>query len=370
MDTLTHALVGAAISDSWFRRRLGPVATPFALAAASLPDLDVLTYFVSPEYAWAYHRGYSHSFFIMLLAAPLLGLAGWRIARKAGDWRLWSLLAVLCLFAHTILDLATSWGTMPWLPFSSARVSWDIAPILDAFVFSLAAASFLANRLLRWERVDYFVNPLKYPVVHSHPRRRRAADYVGAIAVSLIAVYLLIGWHQNRQTVRVARDELAKAGVAAVEVRALPILFTYLSWDIVARDGEGTVYNAAFSSYAPEPMRFTAYPTRDSEAIRRVLASPEGRLFAWYAQGMYVAESRSDGDGGGETVTLRDRRFFTLLRPETARFAMDFTLDGSGDVKSAAARQLGFQGVDIEAELRALYQLTRFGRFAPEPAAE
>lgn len=360
MDTLTHALVGAAISDCWFRRRLGAVATPFALAVAALPDIDILTYFVSPQLAWAYHRGYTHSFFPMLVAAPLIGYAGFRLAKGRERWILWSVLAVLCLFAHTIIDLVTSWGTMPWLPFSNARVSWDVAPILDAFVFSIAAASFAANRILRWERVEHFLNPLAFPVVYRHPKRQRAADWVAKVAVPLIIVYLLVGWQQNRQTVRIAERELAKMGVAALEVRALPIMFTYLAWDIVARDGSGTVYNAVFSGYSPRPMEFMAFPTRDDDVVKNALATSEGRLFAWYAQGMYVADAERHGQGW--RVNLRDRRFFTLTHPEEERFVMEFRLDADAVVESARARQLGFRGVSLEDELRAWWNLTRYGR--------
>lgn len=364
MDTVTHSLVGAAISDCWFRRRLGPMATPFALAMSALPDADIVTFLVSPEYAWAHHRGYTHSFLPMLLAAPLLGYIGYRIGKREGSWKEWTLLAVLCLFAHTVFDLITSWGTMPFLPFSNARVSWDIAPIIDVFLTSVTAASFVANRLLRWERVDHFVNPMIYPVVHKHPRRRRAADWVGKVAVALVACYLLIGWLQNRQTVRIAREELANAGIEAVEVRALPIMFTYLAWDIVARDAAGTVYNAAYSSYAPRPMRFTAYRTQDGDAVRRALESPDGRLFAWYSQGMFV--SAAEEEPTGTLVRLYDRRFFSPTSPDVARFAMELRENASGRIESAVSRQMGVQGVRIEDELRGLWNLIVHGEVFPE----
>lgn len=360
MDTLTHALVGAAISDCWFRKRLGPVATPFALAMAALPDIDVVAYFAAPEFAWAHHRGLTHSFFPMLVAAPVLGGAGYLLSRKHAAWTLWALLALLCLFSHTLIDLATSWGTMPFLPFSDARISWDIAPILDIFVFSVACGSFVANRVLRWERVETFLNPLRYPVVYEHPERRRAADWIGKIAVPLIVAYLLLGWHQNRQTVRRARLELARAGVEAVEVRALPIMFTYVAWDIAARDAEGTVYNAAHSSFAPLPMLFRRYPTLPSAEIAREMSTAEGGLFAWYSQGMFVAERREAENGS--RVLLSDRRFFSLLDPDASRFVMEFDRDGSGAITGIRAVPSGLDGVDVRNELRRLWELTRYGR--------
>ncbi|MDR1744554.1 MAG: metal-dependent hydrolase, partial [Planctomycetota bacterium] len=285
MDPITHALTGTAVSDSWFRRRLGPAATPFSLIMAALPDIDIVAFFISVESAWANHRGLTHSFFPQLVAAPFFGYAGYRLSGRRGTWGLWCLLAALCLFSHTLLDLATSWGTMPLRPFSNARISWDIAPILDLFVLSLGAASFVVNRVLRRERVDHFINPLAFPVEHRHPHRQRAADIIGKVAVALIVVYLAVGCLQNRQTVRVAREELAKQGITSVDVRALPIMFTYIAWNIAARDADGDVYNAAYSSYAPGPMRFVEHRTLPEGDVRAIVSSPLGALFAWYTQG-------------------------------------------------------------------------------------
>ncbi|MCC8109197.1 MAG: metal-dependent hydrolase [Planctomycetes bacterium] len=368
MDTVTHSLVGAAISDGWFRKRLGPLATPFALVASALPDADIFTYLISPESAWMHHRGYTHSLFIMILAAPVLGLGGYFLSRRRGEWWRWALLALLCLYAHTIIDLVTSWGTMPLLPFSNARVSWDVAPILDIFVTSVTAASFVLNRILRWERVDTFINPLAYPVVHRHPRRQRVGDRVGAVATVLVVVYLLLGWHQNWQTVKVARAALEAEGIAVSEVRALPIMFTYIAWNIVARDTDGNVYNAVHSSYSPQPLRFRKYPTLPHEEVRTVLDSPEGRMFRWYSQNMFIANRQPAGDGW--QVNLEDRRFFTMTRPDRSQFVMVFTEAPDGSVTGVRSVQAALDGISIRDELDRLWNLTWRGRPEPTGAPE
>lgn len=355
MDTLTHALIGSGISDGWFRKRLGPIATPFALIVASLPDSDSVTYLVSSETAWANHRGFTHSFLPMLMAAPILGYIGYRLAKREGEWLLWTLLSVLCLFSHTILDLATSWGTMPFLPFSRMRISWDIAPVLDVFMFSLMMASFVLNRILRWERTDTFLNPLAYPVVHKHPKRRRAADWAARIAVVLAVLYLGVGCLQNRQTVRLAREALVKQGVNAVEVRALPVMFTYVAWQVAARDADGTVYNGVHSSYAPKPIRFIRFATLPRADAAGVMASPRARMFDWYSQGMAVLEQKDD-----ETIRMSDRRFWSLGEPYESRFVMDFTSNGQGVRRGAHAPLTWNEARD---EFRLLWRLTWRGEW-------
>lgn len=267
MDTVTHALAGAAISDCWFRKRLGPVATPFALAVAALPDADVVTRLVSRESFLLHHRGITHSFLAILLAAPLLGLAG-RALAKRGGWKEWGALALLCLLSHTVLDLLTSWGTMPLLPFSNARLAWDVLPIIDLFLLGVTGASFVLNRLLRRERVDSFVNPLVYPVVHRHPGRRKVGDWAARIALALAFLYILVGAQQNRQTVRLAAEALRRSGVEAAEVRALPIFLTYIAYEITAREADGTVHSALYSSFAPEEICFRAHPPGGTGPLR------------------------------------------------------------------------------------------------------
>ncbi len=370
MDTVTHALVGAAVSDSYFRRRLGPAATPFALLAAAAPDIDSFTYFVSTEMALANHRGYTHSLLPIVLAAPLLALAGHAIANGRARWRsgwteswaLWTVLALLCLLSHTLFDLMTSWGTMPLLPFSNARLSWDILPIIDAFLLAVTGASFVANRILRREKVDTFINPLVYPVVHRHPGRQRAGDLLGKIAVALVVVYILLGWQQNRQAVRIATETLRAQGVRTVDVRALPVLLTYIAYDIAALDGEGAVHNSAYSSYAGNDMRFRTYPPLPPAETARELESPEGKFFAWYTQGMFVSARAEGAEGKG--IVLRDRRFFRVTDPDASRFETTFLYDSAGNRSVARLRQQAYGRMDIRAELSALWRLTWEGRGA------
>ncbi len=362
MDTLTHALVGAALSDGVFRKRLGRVATPFALVAASLPDVDIVTYFINAESAWAYHRGYTHSIAPQLLAAPILGYVGYRLAGRMGSCLQWALLALFCLVSHTLGDLATSWGTMPLLPFSNIRVSWDLLPIIDIFLTGVTGASFVVNRVLRREKVDTFDNPMAFPVVHRYPKRRHVAMWWARVSLVVVCLYLLVAVQQHAQTVRVAREQLNANGVDAVEVRAFPILFNYIAWVIAARDAEGAVYNAESSSYAPQAMHFIRFPAARGAEVDKALSTADGRMFVWYSQGMFVAEEDPEP---GVSVRLSDRRFFALSSPKRSRFIMDFAKTPSGDMERVAARQLAFEGVDVWEEVRLLWELTKTGYAHP-----
>ncbi|MDR3077454.1 MAG: metal-dependent hydrolase, partial [Planctomycetota bacterium] len=371
---------------------------------------------------------------VLLPVALLLGLAaarGWGGRRQDGgegggiragcggaadpgraslaDWPRWFLLALGCLYSHVILDLSNSWGTLPFLPFSSRRVSLDAASIVDVFIFSLTLASFVLNRWLRRERVEVFANPLAYPVRHRHPGRARLARRLARPAAILSVLYLAAGWLQGRQVADLARRELAKSGVEVAEARAMPLPFTWLAWAIAVRDSGGTVYNALYSSFSPAPLRFSSQAAVSGPAAERALASPDGEKFVRFSQGMYsvrlleVASGQEAGPSGQagqdrrpggvsvrlpareivqETireaareaaapsgartrVELRDRRFFSLAPPWRPQFGLDIFLDADLGILAAWDWRSGPFPGGLGDELARLRRLILDGRADP-----
>lgn len=359
MDTLTHALIGVAASDACFRRRMGRIATPFALLAAAAPDIDVAAWLWMPDTMWLYHRGWTHSILVFLVAAPLLGTAGWLLARRTAGWLLWTLLAFVCLCSHSFGDLLTSWGTMPLVPLSNMRVSLDVLPILDIFLTCISITSFVIGRFVWREREETFINPLQFPVVHKQsPGVRRKGIWVARIVVALMLVYVGLGFHQNRQAVRLAARALDEAGVQGIiEVRAMPVMFTYIAYSIAARDGAGDIYTAMYSSYADNEMRFTAHKSMHSSETQAVLASRWGKVYAWYMQDMYTARVLS-GEAD-PVVRLEDWRFTTPLAPNRPRFAADFVLSPLAPDPMGQRVHAGFGSV--KKEFLALYEFTLHG---------
>jgi inner membrane protein len=141
VDSITHAVMGAAIGEAMLGRRLGNRALAWGALFGSLPDVDVL---VCPLLgnAWElwWHRGPTHSLVVMALAAWLLAprLARmWRkekVTRKAAGW-----FVAAELGGHVALDCFSVYGTAVFWPLPVPRVGFGNLFIIDP-MFALPMA--------------------------------------------------------------------------------------------------------------------------------------------------------------------------------------------------------------------------------------
>src|SRR5258707_3615737 len=105
LEPISHFLTGACLGRAGFNRRTA-LATATMTLAAEAPDLDVLGRFRGPVFAFAHHRGFTHSFLgLILVSAVVVGFMYlvWRLrGRKTNDPNLpprWGLLFVLAYIA-------------------------------------------------------------------------------------------------------------------------------------------------------------------------------------------------------------------------------------------------------------------------------
>src|ERR1019366_8267788 len=117
------------------------LATLTLTLAAEAPDLDIIGGLRGPAFAFAHHRGFTHSFVgVPLDALVVVGFVYllWRIrGRKIGDsklpprWGLLFLYACLAGLSHILLDFTNNYGVRPFWPFSEKWYSWDIVFIVE-----------------------------------------------------------------------------------------------------------------------------------------------------------------------------------------------------------------------------------------------
>jgi inner membrane protein len=138
MDPVTHVATGLIISQL--------VPTPSRLGAAVagvifavLPDLDYFLVAVDRLAFIRHHRGFTHS----LIAIPLFALLGAGLGRALTGPRWFRplfFLGLAVLASHLLLDLATSFGTQIFSPFSRRKVTLDWLFIIDPYLTLLLVA--------------------------------------------------------------------------------------------------------------------------------------------------------------------------------------------------------------------------------------
>ncbi|MGE4477106.1 MAG: metal-dependent hydrolase, partial [Stutzerimonas sp.] len=78
MDSITQALLGATVHTAVLGRWQGRKALLFGAALGTLPDLDVVIDYGDAVANMTYHRGFSHSLFVLSGLALLLA---WLVRR-------------------------------------------------------------------------------------------------------------------------------------------------------------------------------------------------------------------------------------------------------------------------------------------------
>ena len=155
MDSVTQAVLGAAIGEAMLGKRIGAKAAISGAILATIPDLDVILLpFYDHLERISIHRGHSHSILFSLVMASISAfvLSKMKWTKSVPISKLW-LFAWLAFFTHIILDTFTSYGTQLFLPFTDWRVSFDSINIVDP-VYTIPMILGLAGSLFLFKKED------------------------------------------------------------------------------------------------------------------------------------------------------------------------------------------------------------------------
>jgi inner membrane protein len=132
MDSLTQAVLGAAIGGAVAPTGSRRKALLVGAALGTLPDLDVFIDYGGAVENFTYHRGASHSLIVLAPVSVLLWLAlrrWWAPVREA-PYR-WLAVIALALMTHPLLDAHTAYGTQLFWPLEPHPTMWATLFIID-----------------------------------------------------------------------------------------------------------------------------------------------------------------------------------------------------------------------------------------------
>ena len=158
MDSLSQIVLGASVAHLALGSRLGRGALVLGAALGTLPDLDVLIPYDGAIANFTYHRGFSHSLFVLTLISFPIAWMCQRIWRtKAVPYFQWWLGCCLVLVTHPLLDGFTLYGTQLFWPLAPPPTAWGSAFIIDPlYTVPLLVGVVMAYRL-SWKRAKPFV---------------------------------------------------------------------------------------------------------------------------------------------------------------------------------------------------------------------
>ena len=172
-SVFTHAAVPLALWCASTRGRVSTRLLAAGVAAAVLPDADVLAFALHIPYADAFgHRGASHSLLFAALLATLAAL----FARSLRAGRMQAAAFVFaCALSHPLLDALTSGGlgVALWWPWSEQRLfaPWRpirVSPFANGFFSARGVQTVLSE--LRWVWLPLCLCVIGWKLVQHCPR--------------------------------------------------------------------------------------------------------------------------------------------------------------------------------------------------------
>ncbi|MGJ7550829.1 metal-dependent hydrolase [Pseudomonas alloputida] len=237
MDSITQAVLGAALQGTVLGRVQGRRSLIYGAALGTVPDLDVVIRYADPVSQMTYHRGFSHSLFVLTgLALLLAWLVNWlartRWPHKGYTFSRLFLAFWLVLVTHPILDAFTVYGTQLFWPLPFTPLSWAAVFIIDPVytVPLLAAVIYTAFKGLQ----------------------SRAIRLLG-LALLFSTAYLGFGLAGRMAAEQRLQTALDAQGIIVSEVRAVPMAFNSLVWRVLAKTPDGYYYEGISSAFDREP---------------------------------------------------------------------------------------------------------------------
>ena len=273
MDSVTQAALGACVTAVCVPPEHRRKALLVGAMLGTLPDLDVLIDFGDAVRNYTYHRGFSHSLFVLPGVALLIWLAlrrWWAPVREA-PWP-WLLGISLALITHPLLDAHTAYGTQLWWPLAVTPASWSTIFIIDpAFTLPLVVG---CVAILGWS---------------SRPR----SHVVLAVSLGLSVAYLGWTWTAKSVVEHNAKMTLAEAGLHDPRLFSVPTPLNSLLWRVVILTDDG--HSEAFDSLLVDEggLRFTEYWS-DNEALAEAGDLWAVQRLLWFADGFVKANVIDD----------------------------------------------------------------------------
>jgi len=337
MDSITQATLGAAVGEVVLGHKVGNKAIFWGGVAGTLPDLDILAYPLMDQIAQlGWHRGPSHAFFFLTIAAPILAFVIHKIKRREETtWRDWTLLVYFAFITHVLLDAFTIYGTQLFQPFNNWPVSFNSISIVDP----LYTIPLLATVI-----VVLFI---------SKKLTIRRKVIISGLLISTL--YLGIAFGNKLHVNSVAKSNFETKGIIAEKFITTPTIFNSLLWRVTAKAGDG--FYVGYYSILDSSLNIDfTYLDQNYHLLKPKLKTDAVRRLLWFSRGYYIVRE-IEGQ-----IQMADIRFGTIDvgQPESSRFIFEWALKPNKEnPKRGKIVKQDFSEVDFNAAFVQLWRRVR-----------
>ena len=341
MDSITQAALGALCGELVLAKKIGNKGILWGLLFGTLPDLDIIAYpFLTAAEQLSWHRGISHSIFMMFLAAALFGW--WihknyqkkeiNISYTRATW-----FVFLAWSTHVLIDCFNTYGTQIYEPFSSKRISLDNLFIIDLFfLIPILIGLILAITCGR----------------KNTARRKKIA----LITTSWLTLYFIASLLMKHKANQHFEKLLTNRGISTERMMTGPTFSNIFLWRMLADDGKNlhTSYWSLFDNHNEQPIILTIKKDhqlevsfQDSKALQTITWFTRGWHKTYqlpdqpntiYIAALNMGEVHIPSENGQE---LRPAFIWSITRNQDGSYALDrafkMSKDGSKHLKKAVA---------------------------------
>lgn len=264
MDSITQAVLGAAIGQSILGHKTQKKGVLLGAIIATIPDLDVILYLFYDSYEMlSIHRGISHSILFSLIGAFLIAylLSKWKWTKNISFLYL-LFFSWLCLITHVLLDSFTAYGTQLFLPFSNNRVSFDSINVVDP----LYTMPLLIGLLLCiWKKKPKFNN-------------------YGLLLSSFYLIFTLIN---KEQVENKFSSFFSSEKIEYQSLLTMPVGIANINWYGVAK-GADSIYMRKYSILNKKDNEIISFPINDKLLLE--VDEQVAEKMRWFSKGFYTVE--------------------------------------------------------------------------------
>lgn len=270
MDSLTQAVLGAAVYGAGMGKFQKRKALLIGAALGTLPDLDVLIRYDDPISSMTFHRGWTHSiFYLTAFSLFITWLVFKRNPNRAYSFLRLFLSLALALVTHPIIDAMTMYGTQLFYPLHVTPTSWATVFIIDP-IYTLPLLIGCIWAL--WKGLNDKTIKLLY----------------GAVIFGF--AYFGVGFISKAHHEQRFIGHLQAQGIELTRIASSPTPFNTILWRVFGEDEQGNFYEGYSGWLDKNPPEFSQTPLNRQLREPILQNAPLLQRLDWFTDGWLLYE--------------------------------------------------------------------------------